>query len=156
MESIVEVESVEAGGPERNMDGFSIKTTRQTVSFLLERFAGCCEVYGTYAVHSDRIAGDFEEPLAHNHHIRLTEERISVHELSTSLVGKTVTSVRIGNAPVSDFGRQLERLSIATLFVDVVLADDDVLQLIAFNDHNGYYPHKVVVEWEGFKDEQEL
>ena len=155
MESIISIDSVD--DIIKGMDGFAVRTTRQTVSLLLERFAGCCEVYGSYAVYQGRIAGDFEEPLAHNHHIRLTEERITLHELSTSLAGRTVTDVRIGREPVSDFGRQLERLRIATLFVDVVLSDgDEVLQLIAFNDHNGYYPHKVVAEWEGFRDEQEL
>lgn len=67
-------------------------------------------MYGTYAAYGDQLAGDSEEPLLDNHKVRIGEARVSVHELSESLKGRTVTGVRIGNVPVSKFGRQLSKL----------------------------------------------
>lgn len=34
--------------------------------------------------------------------------------------------------------------------------DRGLIQLIAYNDHNGYYPHTVHVEWPGYTSTEEL
>ena len=33
---------------------------------------------------------------------------------------------------------------------------DGFLQIIAYNQHNGLYPHSVLVEWDGYRDIQAI
>jgi hypothetical protein len=31
-----------------------------------------------------------------------------------------------------------------------------IVQIIAYNDHNGYYPHDIRVSWKNFSDRQRI
>jgi hypothetical protein len=37
-----------------------------------------------------------------------------------------------------------------------IITDHLPIQIVAWNSHNGAYPHSILVEWDGYKDVQKL
>lgn len=65
------------------------------------------------------------------------------------IVGDTVISVGWAKNTCKDD----DYLQTATVNLET---SSGLTELIAYNEHNGYYPHSVYVEWNGYKDVQQI
>ena len=128
--------------------GYVIETTEKPIKVLVDEFGSlCCEDYDVFLAFEDKIHGRM--PWMGN---------VQAVELDTlGLVGAKISSVSY----VSDALNETVENSIGTsTYVSSALVnietDRGIVQLVAWNEHNGYYPHTVHVEWDDFKDEQEI
>lgn len=65
-------------------------------------------------------------------------------------VDKTLTAVSLDDHPEIYSGRDIS-YAVVDVHTDVGL-----VQMVAFNEHNGFYPHTVLVSWEGHEEIQEI
>lgn len=103
--------------------GVKIETNKEDILCLIESGNFCCEDYGTY------ISTDYE--------------------LST-IIGKSITSIKLGKEsnirePKSD-DRDCNGVVIR------VETERGLIKLVAWNEHNGYYPHQILTKWEGYEE----
>lgn len=99
-------------------DGYAVETDEQTIYVLIDNGQSCCEQFGYLASDDDLDAFIGAE---------LRELAIVDEALNTRMVEAEATAK-------SDDG--------GIVFVNFV-TDRGVLQLAAYNDHNGYYGHEV-------------
>ena len=122
--------------PDDTYTGVCINTTQQTIKCLITNFASCCEEFDVQLHNADNLR-------AHD------------------MIGAEIESVSWGDkiAGQFDFDTGGPRPSSCayddTAIVNVV-TNKGLFQLIAFNEHNGYYPHDVYVEWRNYSDQQTL
>jgi hypothetical protein len=109
--------------------GYAIRTNKQTIKLLISQEQDCCDIFGV----------DLKKP-----------EGV---ESEGDLIGARVLKVGWGRDQSDDesdkyFDRPCARVEIMT--------DKGQLQIVAWNDHNGYYPHGVLASWEGYTDTQSI
>jgi hypothetical protein len=70
------------------------------------------------------------------------------------IIGLEVKSVKWGTRILPQY---LNLLNLDIDYAVVNIETDKIpIQVVAWNDHNGYYPHNVYVEWEGYSDTQKI
>lgn len=113
--------------------GYRITTTRQQIKVFVSTYTSCCENAGTALLKPEGL----------------------------DLLGARVLSVAWGRHVKN--GLVAESLdTLPEHFDDVqravvdVMTDRGLVQLVAFNEHNGYYPHSVYTLWAGHEDLQEI
>lgn len=68
------------------------------------------------------------------------------------IVGDEVKSVEWGKATIQE-KTSCDYRQTAVVHLETT---SGLTQIVAYNEHNGYYPHSVYVEWNGYKDVQEI
>ncbi len=115
-------------------EGYVITTTKQQIYTLISSGRSCCEDFGCA----------FLKP----------------HD--TSIIDAEVLSVKWGR----HYDESLEVVNADKLMCPLnnshknavveILTSVGMVQLVAFNEHNGYYPHNVYASWNGYEDVQEI
>lgn len=105
-------------------EGFEIKTDQQTIYIMISSCQSCCEDWGIY-----------------------------ISPRNFDLVGEVITDICYGHK-VMDPELLKEKLyhhhyeECNTVCVNITIASRETpIQIIAFNQHNGYYPHNVLIRW---------
>lgn len=100
------------------LDGYEVKTEKNTWYVLIENGQSCCESWG-YISSSDNL---------------------------NDYIGKVLKEVNLTNIALDK--KKVEGLycdNDQIQFVDFKFNDGDVLQLAVYNSHNGYYGHSILV-----------
>jgi hypothetical protein len=110
--------------------GYTIKTSKQIITVAITSVHSCCESFD-----------------------------VEIHTpLSESLIGQTITNIKWGNKPLYDYSgfhkSYMDHESVPAC-VDLTTSIG-TCQIIAYNVHNGYYPHSVYVKWNGYEDIQDV
>lgn len=111
--------------------GFIIETTEQKIKVFIDSHQQCCEEFDVYIV--------------------LNGERLDMHDIQYMLIGHDVTDVRWGRlhrVPVEALDTYEARIEVET--------SAGLVELVAWNEHNGYYPHSVIVSWKDKYEKQEI
>lgn len=114
-------------------NGILIKTSKQDIKCLLSYSNdGCCEI--------NDVLLQLPEGITHE-----------------ELVGATVSSVMWGTHDDADWSeihvRDEHDLQSAVIIIETSCG---LVKLVAYNEHNGYYPHDVLTVWNGHRDIQQL
>lgn len=141
--------------------GCTITTEKQTIRVYIDNYHLCCEEYDVILLSppnidldkdlkdkdlelisigwakNDDIDPQFHEQFANKIHGGMGDTPF--HMLG--LVGDTTAGHKMGN------------IQYATLDLHT---NKGLLQIVAYNDHNGYYEHNLYVEWDGYTDTQLL
>jgi hypothetical protein len=109
--------------------GYAIRTNKQTIKLLISQEQDCCETFGVYLKTPEGV------------------------EREGDLIGARVLKVGWGrdhsdDESDEDFDCPCARVEIMT--------NKGQLQIVAWNDHLGYYPHGVFASWEGYTDTQSI
>lgn len=78
-----------------------------------------------------------------------------------SLIGSEIKSVKWGKDlyPIPDSNSvsfQLMDRTMRHACVNVELSTSEIVQVVAFNEHNGFYHHDVYVSWKDYEDVQTI
>jgi hypothetical protein len=133
-------------GPEieDEFQGYAIKTNKQTIRLVISRWTSCSEEFGVY--------------------LNLQKENTQVAK-AKDLVGATVLKVRWGRDKPDGYKEPAEEdidwndypFEKPTSYACVdVFTDKGKVQLVAWNRHDGPYPHTVIATWSGYKDRQHI
>lgn len=112
--------------------GFVVKTTDQVIKFLIQDEQLCCEDYGwqLYSIQCKR----------------------SLIENQQLFANAIVTSVSWASKlldPECSFQKdEFAAINIVTC--------SGTLQLVLYNEHDGYYPHNIYCSWKNYEDKQTL
>lgn len=109
----------------------------QTIKVLINDFHSCCERYDVLC---------------------MTPENNK-----EGMIGATIHKVGWGKDILPAYMDAIRRYhhdnfdgaGVARAIVDIE-TDKGLIQIIAYNEHNGYYPHSVYVQWPGYTDTQEI
>lgn len=117
-------------------DGLCITTERRKIKVLISSPTLCCENAGT----------------------------AMFKPFGMEVLGARVLSICWGNKVKQDSDTVIDSMDdplpqdwedVQYAVVDV-MTDRGLIQLAAYNDHNGYYPHSVYTAWEDHEDVQEI
>jgi hypothetical protein len=119
--------------------GYEITTEKQMISVMIDNHQSCCEKFDVIL--------------------------LTAHDKDTdALIGANVQYVGWGSkvAPelkqtlVKHYKPDLDEYDIAHIVIDIE-TDRELIQCIAYNEHNGYYPHSVKVCWNnGMQEIQQI
>lgn len=127
--------------------GFELVTSPEDhgVRVLIDQGRYCCERYGTGILVRD---SDDRETLAasDDDYVDGRPPKEKMQELFRLLYGKKIWNVRFEEDD-DDSHTDTNRLTVRVRTKDGLL-----VRLVAYNEHNGYYPHNTVVGWHGFED----
>lgn len=140
MTSSVEIiTAIEKGYVEERPDddwiGIKITTNKQEIKVLINDFQSCCEQY---------------DVLILSPNCTLPIPDIIGHEIKNVGWGKEIVNnltCQIGS--LNFYNETLQESAIVN-----IETNKGLYQIIAYNDHNGYYQHSVCVEWNGYSDTQ--
>lgn len=110
------------------MEGFEIITDRQAIFLGIANYQCCCESFG-YLMSEDNLNDFIGSKLLS---IRLVDTELKVNEIYSEKIEDIIDSS--GNL----------------MFVNIE-TNKGLLQFVAYNIHNGYYGHQVIVESEQLK-----
>lgn len=119
-------------------EGYAVRTSKRVIRVLISSHCSCCEDYGVAMRKPSK---------------------------ETDLVGAEVTSVEWGKKVSDELvsapddrcldWADMDNSDLHYAVVDIKTSLG-LVQLVAYNEHNGYYPHTVCVSWGGYEDQQEL
>jgi hypothetical protein len=120
--------------------GYTIVTNKQTISFKMENIQFCCESYGAQLVYPKKSTGAFYTK----------EDMIGcvLRKFNNNSVVKWGKCNGKNVDKVDGDGHHFATLEVNTEY--------GIIQMICYNDHNGYYKHDLKVKWLNYKDTQEL
>lgn len=121
-EKILSIEEVH--NHEEEYGGFVIRTDAQEIQLLISNQQQCCEDWG-YLMTPDNVQEFVGATL-------LNVKRIPMSEVDPK-------HSRYSNVPVNEFTDEVD------IFINVE-TDRGTLQFTAYNDHNGYYGHDVIIK----------
>lgn len=98
-------------------DGYQVITDKQTIKFGISNGQACCETWGYLATNDD--LSDFDGAVLRS--INIVDELLNVKKFE-----------------------ELELYEPDTFFVNFE-TDKGTMQFVAYNSHNGYYGHEVVI-----------
>lgn len=135
MEKILRIEeqtfSVKnSSGYTLSYDGYYVITDKQTIKFGIENMQNCCERWGYLTTNDD--LSEFE---------------------GASLLGVKVVDTALNEKKISDL--ELYEEETDTMFVNFE-TDKGTLQFVAYNQHNGYYGHDVLLLSEQLTENKRL
>ncbi len=133
METIQKIEEVNVGGDRswNSYGGFEITTDEQIIKLLIDNSQSCCEHWGYFFCHDD------------------PQEFIGSAVLSVYLTDTALNTLYLEKNDVSP--TQLDGGAI--MFVNIETTKG-LLQFVAYNEHNGYYGHKAIVECKQLNHEE--
>ena len=105
---------------EHTYDGYEIVTDSQSIKLLIENEQNCCEGWG-YLISEDNLDEFIGE---HIYRISQTDTKLSTINL---------------DMPIEDYDR-----SMICIFINIETSKG-ILQFVAYNEHNGYYGHNVII-----------
>lgn len=124
-EKILEISNYYDG----DYSGFLIKTNQQEISMVISAHQSCCEDYGELI--STKEKGYL-----------ITDEDFDY------FVGSDLLEIKITDKALNCEFFKKENLSeeyTDTVFVDIITSKG-VFQFVAYNSHNGYYGHDVIIK----------
>ena len=129
-------------------DGYKITTTRQTIRVLVSSGCYCCENSGTAWLHprDTDVTGARVLSVGWG---RKVDESLQVESLDDAPAHWEEEE----EAPRRGRRGNVKELNYAV--VDI-RTDAGLVQMVGFNEHNGFYPHSVFVSWDGHEEVQEL
>jgi len=143
-------------------DGFSIQTTNGDIHFTISQDYSCCEVVGVDIFHrsSDNTITVYNEAnrlyrdtpqIVKCDLIRLNELIVNKRIISAKWLSSESACLHKYNADDDDSDGYSDRC-IYTATVEIALVDNELIHLVGYNDHNGFYPHSVHVNWRDYSD----
>lgn len=109
-------------------DGYYIKTTKQEIKLLISNGQSCCENFGYFWCTDD------------------TKEFIGAELLSIDIVNECMEKRKLP---------EYNHDETQAVFVNLE-TDKGTLQFTAYNQHNGYYGHTVVIKCDKFTHEASI
>jgi hypothetical protein len=140
LDIIVSIEEIESSNRQEWI-GYRIMTTYQMIELKIESAQNCCENYGIEC---------------------WTQDIKQLLQLRSQFIKSHIESVGWCNSLLNDKYKELlanqENYYDRTFqFAAInVVTNAGVLQLVVYNEHNGYYPHLISVSWDNYTDEQNL
>lgn len=130
MEKIISIEekNFETRNPYRQFTGYIITTTEQIIKVGIESEQQCCECWG-YLIMNDSV-DDF-----------IGSELVDVRIVDTSLNNRKID--------------EIEGSECSAIFVNLETSKG-TMQIVAYNDHNGFYGHLVTVISDQLKFDVEI
>ena len=134
METILQVNNVNRRFKNDEWKGVKIVTNKQTIEVLVDVYQSCCEIYDVIIITPD----------------------------NQDVIGYEVKSVKWGKCILVDYLPVIKSHEIEFNEKDTQQAivnietDKGLIQIVTYNIHNGYYPHKVSVKWNDYSDIQEI
>lgn len=114
---------IREGSFKENMVGFKITTNKQEILVLIDDGQSCCESWGFLSTNDD------------------TSEFIGAKLLSIRTTDKALQSVDIDSrGEMTKFGVSID----SAIFVNFETSKG-TLQLVVYNEHNGYYGHDIEI-----------
>lgn len=166
---------------EGEYSGYLITTNKRTISFLIENFQSCCEIWdimlvkqNTLEVHStlyvlennhtnnhENFKFTVSENETENESENESEKSQTVihstfNDISNELIGKTIKNVEWNLQKPLYLPFQTKYKEICNDASINIIFENTKLQIIAYNEHNGYYPKKIKVNLGEKEDVQEL
>ena len=129
-ERILSIREVEENG----FDGFKILTTEQEIFLGIDNFQSWCEDWGYFVTEDKDKFDDYKGAY-------LIDIKITDTELKS--VDRDRVSGKFSDI-IQDDGKIYTTYEGSTMFVDIV-TNKGTLQFCAYNEHNGYYGHDVVI-----------
>ncbi len=121
-EKIISIEELNDSG----YDGYVIKTSEQDVFLKIGSEQQCCEEYGYFFCNDD--FSDF----------------IGSDVLDITLTDTELNTEKFNEIALQQLGRG-NSFEGALVFVNIETSKG-TLQFVAYNEHNGYYGHQVIIE----------
>jgi hypothetical protein len=120
-------------------NGLEIKTNKRDIYIIIEQGQFCCETYDVVCFKKDNFDSNFQS-------ISQNDCKKLLKKFKRDLIGKKVSSVEWNHsAPIQTFCD-------SEAAINIHLENGTLVQLLAYNDHNGYYTHSI--EWNlGYKEE---
>lgn len=127
METILEIKEILNEKPEgdwQSMDGYLVKTDKQDIKVLIDNHQSCCETWG-YLTTNDNLE-DF--------------------------VGATLTEIKTVDESLNTekYTTNRDYYEGGAIFVNFETSKG-TMQLVVYNEHNGYYGHSVKIISEQLK-----
>jgi hypothetical protein len=148
-ERVLKIEEIEG-----EYIGYLITTTERTISFLIENFQSCCEIWDIMLVkqNEDKKLCILENNHINNHHGICT----TFNDMTKELIGKTIINVEWNLQKPLYLPFQTKYKEICNDASINIIFEKTKLQIIAYNEHNGYYPKTIKVNLGEKEDVQEL
>jgi hypothetical protein len=124
--------------------GILIKTTKQTLSFMISSHQSCYESFGVdlYAIPPSEEDGQPERVVDDDHHL---------------YDGCTLLSYEYDHKVLPDKKRNAHYYWVAVRLTMVnEKGEQRLLRVEIYNEHNGYYAHDYLIMWDGHKDKDML
>lgn len=102
--------------------GYEVVTEQEKIYVLIDNYLQCCESFGYMSTNDD------------------ITEFIGAELLDVELTDISLNSTKIEKNTSDDFTDDFEDIQ----FVNFI-TDKDILQLVVYNYHNGYYSHDIKV-----------
>ncbi len=131
--------------------GIYIQTNYDTYKFCVDDFLSCCEVYGVSLFN-------------HNNEVLLKinceskDEEKNYKLLEGFFLKQIEYCHQRSKSAINDFGLYDDEIQTCSLKITLKNIDlkEAVYYIDIYNDHNGYYPHSYLIEWNNYKNEGEL
>lgn len=98
-------------------EGFKITTDQQEIFVLISTARSCCEEFD-----------------------------IMMYPRNFKLEGHIITNIRYGEKSLDDDDRILDGHQYVCVHITIATQEDPI-QIVAYNIHDGYYPHTVYTKW---------
>jgi hypothetical protein len=126
--------------------GIYIQTNYDTYKFCVDDFSSCCEFYGvTLFNHDNEVL--FE--------INCESKDEKDFKLLEGFFLKQIEYCHERSKPLEFYSDETQTCSLKITLKDIELKEV-VYYIDIYNQHNGYYPHIYLVEWNNYKNEGEL
>lgn len=124
-------------------EGFVLKTNKQDIKIGITKFGQCCEKFGVMVMAPREACVDAKDILG--------AEIISINWGKDGTVDKTLHPYTW----TSYYEIWDDKVDVYYCPINI-MTNLGLIQVLAYNEHNGYYPHYVYVEWEDYWDLQTL
>jgi len=112
--------------------GIVIVTDKQHMNFKISNYTSCCEDYGITVLINERE--------------RVINDSKDIDDFKDDLIGQKVLCVKHYHDGVRDFRDAGDEANF-----EIKTTDKEII-ISLWNEHNGYYPHDYVVNWNDYTD----
>lgn len=142
METIVRIEETKVSRDEIGFLAIQVTTSKQVIILAIENTERCCEIFGMYVcteteTNIEKINEEFKDAVF---------EKVGfVSKISNQKLAKI-----LHDEPKMYCDKDMQYAIIE------IKTSKGNFQLLSYNQHNGYYPHDILIEWGGFSEIQSL
>jgi len=143
-------------------NGYIITTDKQQIMIMMETWHFCCEENGLLLYFDERIP-DIKQMDCSERFFRHRFNNIKRDSsLFETLIGLHIKQMGFSNQKArEEFGEPnggpiLDDSNSGYVYFNITLTDERKIQLYAWNEHNGYYPHELYIKWNDREEIQKL
>jgi hypothetical protein len=148
-----------------------------TIKVAIENFLSCCEEWGLFLISPNGYLVDTNEPVEeidedleveHKDNVKITIASNQFQFCLEDISDKPLLEVRIASDHILNQFQTDDILGVyshvpkidnpnsSILAINLTFKDGSIAQIIAFNNHNGYYSHNAFVTYDTYRLDTEL